>query len=92
MNSVLKKIVKNSKVPLEFKGYASTLGSKELRPKKNGKILPFVARIREPNEALPPQVDIWRNGTYRTGDGEVLQSPRPGSLDFLKWPSRGDRT
>jgi hypothetical protein len=31
-------------------------------------------------------------GTYRTGDGEVLQAPRPGSLHAYTLPSRGDRT
>lgn len=31
-------------------------------------------------------------GSYRTGDGEVLQQPRPGSLHAYTLPSHGDRT
>jgi hypothetical protein len=30
--------------------------------------------------------------TYRTGDGEVLQHPRPASLHAFTLPSFGDRT
>lgn len=33
-----------------------------------------------------------RGTTYRTGDGEVLQEPRPGSLHAYTLPSRGYRT
>lgn len=33
-----------------------------------------------------------RDTTYRTGDGEVIQQPRPGSLHAFTLPSRGFST
>jgi len=30
--------------------------------------------------------------TYRTGDGEMRQEPRPGSMHAFTLPSRGNRT
>jgi hypothetical protein len=63
----------------------------DLAPKALRKVA-FRKRERDTDEALPPASDLWRRSIYRTGDGEVLQQPRPGSLDFLKWPSRGNKT
>lgn len=39
-----------------------------------------------------PMCNATMPGTYRTGDGEVLQQPRPGSLHAFTLPSHGDRT
>ena len=32
---------------------------------------------------------MFDRGVYRTGDGDVLQPRRPGSMDHLKWKSHG---
>lgn len=54
----------------------------------------FLARLRRVAKS-PSEVPICNAttpGTYRTGDGEVTQSPRPGSLSAFTLPSHGDRT
>ena len=60
----------------------------EAKPKRK----PKYALPRVQHAATGPS-DNWRNRpTYKTGDGEVRAEPRPGSLDFLKHPSRGTGT
>ncbi len=54
----------------------------------------FKARLKR---ALAPASKVrmcnaTMNGTYCTGDGEVVQQPRPGSMHAFTLPSRGDRT
>jgi hypothetical protein len=51
----------------------------------------FQKRNPKPNEALSPQIDIMRRETYKYGDGDTILPKRPGSMDFMKWPSRGQR-
>jgi len=36
-----------------------------------------------------PSNSIHERDTYRTGDGDYIQPPRPGSLDYKKCKSRG---
>lgn len=77
----------NSMQPITHLEYKSLKGAPELRGKE-----PWKPRKRLPNEA-PGQVDdLWQRPVYRTGDGDIPVPPRPGSLDFLKWPSKGYRT
>jgi hypothetical protein len=80
------------KADLTYLPFKTEKAPKEMRPTKKGEILPFVPRIKEANEATSRENDLWQRSTYRTGDGEVLTPPRPGSMDFLKWPSRGNKT
>ena len=77
----MKDTVKNP-TPLTLK-QVGDLGPKTMRTK------PFEKRERKKGEALPPAANLFTRGTYVTGDGEVLQLNRPGSSDFLKWPSKG---
>jgi hypothetical protein len=49
----------------------------------------YVPVERHPDAALPPKINIWSEGTYRTGDGDVVQSVRPGSMDAYGLPSKG---
>ena len=44
-----------------------------------------------PGQALPITNDWRRAGTYRSGDGEVIQLQRPGSERAFTLPSRGFR-
>lgn len=60
-------------------------GNKQTRP-KNYK---FEKRLRALHEALPPETDLFRRPVYKIGDGDVIPAPRPGSQDFLKYPSKG---
>jgi hypothetical protein len=60
----------------------------DLAPKTMRNI-PYKKRERKKNEALPPENDLFRRPNYRVGDGEIVQLNRPGSSDFLKWPSKG---
>lgn len=41
-------------------------------------------------QALPPSNDLFKRGTYVPGDGERMQSGRPGADDHLKIKSRGN--
>jgi hypothetical protein len=52
--------------------------------------------MRDHSSALAMPIKICTAGmgdtSYRTGDGEVIQQPRPGSLHAFTLPSRGNRT
>ena len=48
----------------------------------------YVQRIKQVGEAQPPQHN-YKLSTYKTGDGDLFPPPRPGSLDFLKYKSKG---
>ena len=49
----------------------------------------YEQRERDPNEALPPQNDIFSRQPYRTGDGDTNPHvPRPGSMVAFSLPSR----
>jgi hypothetical protein len=53
----------------------------------------YVEREKQPGEVKAPDNDLWRRGTYRTGDGDyTAQVPRAGSLVAFSLPSRGNRT
>lgn len=39
--------------------------------------------------AVPPSDNVHKRGTYKTGDGDIKQPVRPGSMDHLKCKSRG---
>jgi hypothetical protein len=53
----------------------------------------YVEREKQPGEVKAPDNDLWRRGTYRTGDGDyTAQVPREGSLRAFSLPSRGNRT
>lgn len=43
-----------------------------------------------PGQALPPGDNLFERGTYVPGDGERMQSGRPGADDHLKVKSRGN--
>ena len=43
-----------------------------------------------PGQALPPGENLFERDTYKIGDGERMQSGRPGADDHLKIKSRGD--
>lgn len=52
---------------------------------------PYAPRVKCPNEATPPKSN-YKATTYKTGDGDLSPPPRPGSLDFLKYKSKGYST
>ena len=43
-----------------------------------------------PGQALPPGDNLFERGTYVPGDGERMQSGRPGADDHLRIRSRGN--
>jgi hypothetical protein len=49
-----------------------------------------VVPAKAPTMALPPQNNLFRRDAYVVGDGERMQSGRPGADDHLKIKSRGD--
>jgi hypothetical protein len=49
-----------------------------------------VVPAKAPTMALPPQNNLFRRDAYVVGDGERMQSGRPGADDPLKIKSRGD--
>ncbi len=53
----------------------------------------YVERPKQVGEVKAAENDLWRRGTYRTGDGDyTAQVPRVGSLVAFSLPSRGNRT
>ena len=48
-----------------------------------------VVNPKRPGQALPPTNDLFKRGTYVPGDGERMQSGRPGADDHLKIKSKG---
>lgn len=49
----------------------------------------YAARVKEANEAQPPADDLFIRPIYKTGDGDLQTTKRPGSMEFLKCKSRG---
>ena len=49
-----------------------------------------VINPKRPGQALPPSDDLFRRAVYVVGDGERMQSGRPGADDHLQYKSRGD--
>lgn len=65
----------------------------DMLPKKNGKILPWKARVKHPDEARPPEQDLFMRPVYKTGMGDCTPvNHRPGSSDHAKWASFGSKT
>lgn len=60
------------------------------------KVAPYImsggARLtpRLKGAALPTGDNLFKRGTYVPGDGERMQSGRPGADDHLQYKSRGD--
>lgn len=48
------------------------------------------ASPKHPHAARAPDDSVMTRGTYKYGDGDTILPHRPGSLDFLKWPSVGN--
>jgi hypothetical protein len=42
-----------------------------------------------PGRAMPPSDNVFKRGNYSVGDGERMQSGRPGADDHLQIKSRG---
>jgi hypothetical protein len=67
--------------------------SLELQKKTKETLGPYVERPKQVGEVKAPDNDLWRRGTYRTGDGDhTAQVPREGSLVAFSLPSKGNRT
>ena len=65
----------------------------ELQKKTKQCLGAYFERVKLPGEVRAPDNDLWRRGTYRTGDGDhTAQVPREGSLKAFSLPSRGHRT
>lgn len=65
----------------------------ELNKKTKETLGAYVERQKLPGEVRAPDNDLWRRGTYRTGDGDhTAQVPRAGSLRAFSLPSRGNKT
>ena len=65
----------------------------ELQQKTKKIMGEYTEREKLPGEVKAPENDLWRRGTYRTGDGDyTAQVPRAGSMDAYALPSRGNRT
>ena len=45
-----------------------------------------------PALAAPPTNDLFERGVYVPGDGERMQSTRPGADDHLQYKSKGNQT
>jgi hypothetical protein len=48
-----------------------------------------VLLAKRPGQAMPASDNIFKRGTYSVGDGERMQSGRPGADDHLQIKSRG---
>ena len=62
----------------------------DLAPKEIRRGYKHTPRHVEKHEALPRKIN-FKNGVYRTGDGDVIQHQREGS-DHSHIKSIGDRT
>ncbi len=60
---------------------------KVLRVNQSGPI--HVIPAKAPAKALPPSDNLFTRDKYVVGDGERMQSGRPGADDHLKIKSRG---
>ena len=49
------------------------------------------SKFSKPVPALAgsPMNDLFNRGIYKTGDGDIIQPPRPGSMDHLAFKSLG---
>lgn len=45
---------------------------------------------KRPGQALPANSNLFKRDTYVVGDGERMQSGRPGADDHFKYKSKGD--
>lgn len=63
-----------------------------MKPKRKPKAarLKSYASTKPHNAAHPRDDSMFIRGTYKYGDGDTILPRRPGSLDFLKWPSVGN--
>jgi hypothetical protein len=65
----------------------------ELQKKTKETLGKYVEREKLPSEVRAADNDLWRRGTYKTGDGDyTAQVPRAGSLRAFSLPSKGNRT
>lgn len=48
------------------------------------------ASPKRKHAATPRDDSVMSRGIYVPGDGDTILPRRPGSLDFLKWPSVGN--
>ena len=51
--------------------------------------LTVYALPRHPDAARSPDESVFARGILERGDGDTIIPHRPGSLDFLTWPSVG---
>jgi hypothetical protein len=49
-----------------------------------------VLMTKRPGQVMAPSDNLFERGTYVPGDGERMQSGRPGADDHLKIKSRGN--
>jgi len=70
----------NPKTSLE--SFGNTTGDKAQAQVRRG----FVPMPRDPNTALPPQINLWKQSVYVP---ENTQPARRGAEDFLRYKSRG---
>ena len=59
-----------------------------LRVNQTGPI--HVIQAKLPALTPPPKNNLFKRDTYSIGDGERMQSGRPGADDHLKYKSRGN--
>ena len=65
----------------------------ELQKKTKEMLGQYVKRVKLFGEVRSADNDLWRRGTYRTGDGDyTAQVPRAGSLRAFSLPSKGNKT
>ena len=55
-------------------------------------ITPANKPIPVPALAAPPADDLFKRSVYVPGDGERMQSTRPGADDHLAYKSKGNQT
>lgn len=55
-------------------------------------ITPTNKPVPVPALAAPPTNDLFERGVYVPGDGERMQSTRPGADDHLQYKSKGNQT
>lgn len=63
-----------------------------MKPKRKPRApkLKSYASAKHPHAARPRDESVMSRGIYVPGDGDTILPRRPGSLDFLKWPSVGN--
>lgn len=81
-----------SKKVLRVNQHTSTHLHQNMSTKVDPRTIAGGAVINPRNEHTATAVNrvvITNSGPYRTGDGDVKSVYRPGSQDFLKYPSKG---